>query len=88
MEFEWDEAKNRANQAKHGIAFEVAKLAFFDPCRKTHPDKKHSQREPRYFCYGRVAGRILTVRYTLRAKKIRIFGASEWRVGRKKYEQS
>ena len=26
--FEWDEAKNRANQAKHGVSFERAQLAF------------------------------------------------------------
>ena len=28
MEFEWDEAKNRANIPKHGIGFETAKRIF------------------------------------------------------------
>lgn len=28
MEFEWDEAKNRANREKHGISFERAVLVF------------------------------------------------------------
>ncbi len=28
MEFEWDEEKNKANLAKHGIAFEEAALIF------------------------------------------------------------
>jgi uncharacterized protein len=31
MRFEWDENKNRANRAKHGISFETAILAFSDP---------------------------------------------------------
>lgn len=31
MRFTWDENKNRANLAKHGIAFEDATQAFFDP---------------------------------------------------------
>jgi uncharacterized DUF497 family protein len=31
--FEWDEDKNRRNQEKHGVAFELAQLAFFDERR-------------------------------------------------------
>ena len=31
MKFEWDEAKNKANYAKHGISFEIAKRVFDDP---------------------------------------------------------
>ena len=31
MYFEWDERKNRANQAKHGLSFETAALVFEDP---------------------------------------------------------
>jgi uncharacterized protein len=30
IEFEWDEAKNAANQRKHGISFEEAKSVFYD----------------------------------------------------------
>ena len=30
MRFEWDEAKNRRNLAKHKIGFETAKLVFED----------------------------------------------------------
>jgi len=29
--FEWDQAKNIGNKAKHGIDFETAQLAFDDP---------------------------------------------------------
>jgi uncharacterized DUF497 family protein len=31
MEFEWDEAKNIANQKKHGLDFLEATECFFDP---------------------------------------------------------
>ena len=29
--FEWDEAKNESNKAKHGIDFETTQLVFDDP---------------------------------------------------------
>ena len=31
MQYTWDEAKNKANLAKHGIDFETATLVFEDP---------------------------------------------------------
>ncbi len=31
--FEWDEAKDRLNQRKHGVPFALAQYAFADPCR-------------------------------------------------------
>jgi uncharacterized DUF497 family protein len=31
MHFEWDEAKNRQNQHKRGIAFGLAQEVFLDP---------------------------------------------------------
>jgi uncharacterized DUF497 family protein len=31
VRFEWDQAKNEANQAKHGVSFETAVLVFEDP---------------------------------------------------------
>ena len=31
MKFEWDEDKNRANYAKHGVSFEIARKVFDDP---------------------------------------------------------
>ncbi|MXW80580.1 MAG: BrnT family toxin, partial [Gemmatimonadetes bacterium] len=43
--------------------------------------------ETRYFCFGKVEDRILTVRFTYRKGNIRIFGAGYWREGRDRYEQ-
>ncbi|MCF7855902.1 MAG: BrnT family toxin, partial [Candidatus Pacebacteria bacterium] len=30
LQFEWDEAKNRANKRKHGVTFEEAQTVFLD----------------------------------------------------------
>ena len=83
----WDENKNRLNQARHGVSFEVAQHAFDDPQRVIIRDLAHEKGEKRFFCLGKVDGNVLTVRFSYRRKRIRIFGAGYWRQGRKRYEQ-
>lgn len=39
MLFQWDEAKNRRNLAKHKISFETAKLVFEDPLALSRKDR-------------------------------------------------
>lgn len=73
--FEWDQEKNRSNVEKHRVSFEEAQLAFLDPEALLFEDLTNSSNEARYFCYGKVEGAILTVRFTYRENKIRIFGA-------------
>jgi uncharacterized protein len=85
--FEWDDAKDELNRSKHGIGFELAQRAFFDPQRVIAEDLSHSGEEARYFCFGRVDDGILTVRFTLRSGRIRIIGAGYWRKGKRTYEQ-
>lgn len=85
--FEWDNAKDRLNRAKHGVSFALAQTAFFDPRRVIASDLEHSGAEPRYYCFGTVAGAVMTVRFTYRANRIRIFGAGYWRKGKRLYEQ-
>jgi hypothetical protein len=85
--FEWDNAKDRSNRLKHGVAFAEAQAAFFDPRRVIARDLDHSGAEARYFCFGMVAGGVMTVRFTYRDGRIRIFGAGYWRKGRRIYEQ-
>jgi len=88
MEFEWDENKDSENILKHGVSFYEAQNAFFDTHRVIALDSKHSTgRENRYFCFGKVNNKIITVRFTLRSNKIRIIGAGYWREGRIKYEE-
>ena len=84
--FVWDGRKETANIRKHGVDFETAAKAFTDPHRKIYADEGHGADEPRLFCLGKVAGKVLTVRFTYRAGKVRIYGAGYWRKGRRYYE--
>ena len=88
VEFTWDEKKNRENQDKHGVPFEVAQYAFADPNRVIAEDVSHSLAEKRYYCFGRIGSEIVTVRFTYRGQRIRIIGAGYWRSGRRIYEES
>ena len=83
MEFEWNETKNRNNIEKHRLSFYEAQFAFADPKRLILEDFAHSDNEKRYFCIGKIAEGIATVRFTIRGGKIRIFGAGYWRKGKK-----
>lgn len=85
--FEWDEQKDLANQAKHGVSFQLAQHAFSDPHRIIAKDVEHSQGEERFYCFAIVNGGVLTVRFTYRDKIIRIFGPGYWRQGKAVYEQ-
>ena len=87
VSFEWDEDKDKLNQAKHGVSFQEARRAFEDQNRIIVEDLAHSETEQRYFCLGKVGQGILTVRFTYREGRIRIFGAGYWRKGRRRYEQ-
>lgn len=85
--FEWDERKNQKNIEKNKVSFEEARKAFKDFKRIIIEDLTHSEKEDRYFCIGKVGKAILTVRFTYREKKIRIFGAGYWRRGKDRYEK-
>ena len=74
-DFQWDENKEKLNQQKHGVSFSLAQLAFLDSNRVILEDVSHSQKEKRFYCVGRVAEGILTVRLTYGDKQIRIIGA-------------
>ncbi len=86
VRFEWDPKKDREDQRKHGVAFTAAQLAFADPRRVIAEDLSHSSDEKRYYCFGRVEGGVLTVRFTFRQEIVRIFGAGYWRRGKTIYE--
>jgi len=88
MEFEWDDAKNAMNVAKHGLSFYEAQRAFSDKKKIIIFDSKHSTKEKRYFCIAKMpSGKIATVRFTTRKDSIRIIGAGYWREGKKLYDQ-
>ena len=73
--FEWDEAKNQANIAKHGVSFGRAKLIFDGPV-VTSIDSRMAYGEIREISIGRVEDLlILTVVHTSRVGRIRIISA-------------
>jgi hypothetical protein len=68
LTFEWDEAKERANRRKHGIAFVEACSAFSDDRALLIEDLDHSPDEDRFILLGlSFAMRVLVVHHTLRA---------------------
>jgi len=86
--FEWDTEKDISNQVKHGVSFIIAQYAFADPERVILVDVTHTtESEKRYYCLGKVDEGILTVRFTYREHRIRIFGAGYWRKGRRIYDE-
>jgi uncharacterized DUF497 family protein len=75
--FEWDDGKARSNLRKHGVSFEVAKLAFDDHFSIEWLDTRKAYGEERFILIGVVAGRHLCVVYRERADNIRIISARE-----------
>ena len=86
-DFEWNEVKDAENREKHVVSFLAAQAAFEDPLRIIVEDSEHSRIERRLYCIGRAGAGILTVRFTLRGDRVRIFGAGYWRRGKEFYEQ-
>lgn len=52
LNFEWDEAKARANLKKHGVSFEEARTAFYDENAVQFFDPDHSDDEERFILLG------------------------------------
>ncbi len=74
MEFEWDEAKNRANVSKHGIGFQTAKRIFEGPVL-TRLDSRRDYGEMRDLSVGRVGPAVLVVAHTTRGAHLRLISA-------------
>jgi hypothetical protein len=76
MEFEWESAKARANERKHGVSFLDALELFGDDNSRTVRDPDHSFDEDRYLLFGTSsAGKRLVVSYTERGNRIRLISA-------------
>jgi len=62
VRFLWDEKKNLANLKKHGVDFNDAVRAWYDPNRLDFFDEEHStNNEIRWIFLGAVAGAVLYV---------------------------
>ncbi|MBP1850573.1 BrnT family toxin [Rhizobium halophytocola] len=75
MIFEWDDAKNRVNRAKHGLWFEEAAEIFNGPML-SYRDLRFDYGEDRTISIGAIADVVLVVVvHTDRAGVIRIISA-------------
>lgn len=76
MQFEWDRAKALRNFRTHGVSFDEAVTAFYDPLSATFDDPDHSIAESRLITVGYSArGRLLVVGHTERGVRMRIISA-------------
>ncbi|MGD0089071.1 MAG: BrnT family toxin [Planctomycetota bacterium] len=70
MEFEFDERKSQANEAKHGIGFLEAQALWEDPQRIEIPAR--TEDEPRSLTVGIIGERHWSAVITYRGGKVRI----------------
>jgi uncharacterized protein len=72
-DFEWDDAKARANLKKHGVAFADAVTIFLDPHAIDAPDREDPER---FVAIGRAtSSRVLFIVYVERHDRIRLISA-------------
>lgn len=63
MRFVWDPIKAERNRRRHGVPFEEAMEAFFDPNAMDEYDADHSDDENRFHLIGYSKRRLLFVVY-------------------------
>jgi uncharacterized DUF497 family protein len=90
MEFEWDPAKDAANQTKHGISFVAATAIFADPAHLEEDVTRPEFGEVRKKAIGQLtSGWTVAVIYTDRGDRRRIISARRARTNeRQRYDQS
>lgn len=89
LQFEWDDAKAKANLTKHGVAFDEALSVFADPLARIFDDPDHSEDETRELIIGfSTKPRLLVVGFTERAGRVRLIHARRaTRAERKRHEE-
>jgi len=76
FEFEWGDAKAKANLKKHGVPFGEALTVFSDPLARIFDDPDHSEDEPRELIIGFSSKpRLLVVGFTERFGRVRLIHA-------------
>jgi uncharacterized DUF497 family protein len=87
MEYEFDEAKNAANKAKHGLDFSEAQRLWQDVDAVEIPAK--SAVEQRKMLLARIKGKIWSAIFTERENKVRIISVRRARTNAEAiYEQT
>ena len=88
MGFEWDAAKDEANQRKHGIGFRDA-AEIFRSFVVIAEDRRHDYGEQRFIALGEYDGEVILLVFTERGRNIRIISA--WKANRndrKSYQEA
>ncbi|MGA2144260.1 MAG: BrnT family toxin [Bryobacteraceae bacterium] len=94
IRFEWDPAKARTNQRKHGVTFEEAANLFDDPYALFEQDRTDETGETRWRAVGMAGALILllvvhTIREEDQEEVIRLISARRaTRKERNRYEQT
>ena len=74
--YEWDEEKNRANAAKHGITFEETVAVFDDPYFLELYDEAHSEQdEQRTLGIGAIHGLVIVATVFTERTRTRIISS-------------
>ncbi|MBX3025281.1 BrnT family toxin [bacterium] len=85
-DFEWDDAKARANLVKHGVSFPEALTVFSDPNAIDAPDRFVPSRFVIIGCSSRQ--RVLFVVHAERGERIRLISARKASAAqRRRYEE-
>ena len=90
LQFEWDDAKAKANLKKHGVAFDEGLSVFADPLARIFDDPDHSEGEPREIIIGfSTKPRLLVVGFTERSGRVRLIHARRaTKAERKRHEEN
>lgn len=87
--FEWDDRNSNKNWHLHNVSDGESEDVFFNLPLIIASDKKHSQREERFFALGRTdTNRWLFIAFIIRNKLIRVISAREMtKSERRKYAE-
>jgi uncharacterized protein len=88
--FQWDEGNSSKTWRRHRVTQTEAEQVFLNRPMVVVGDTAHSEREARYFAFGRTdARRRLTVVFTLRGPLLRVISARPMsRRERKAYDEA
>jgi len=79
VKVEWDEAKDRANQQKHGLSFTEASELFQSEADYLEIfDEKHSVTEDRFIAIGPIRRGLVLVVWTEREEEIVRMMSARW----------
>ena len=69
--YEWDDDKNKANKARHRVAFEEAEQFDWEGALVA-PDDRQDYGESRFVVVGYIGNRLHVLAFTERADKVRV----------------